>query len=48
MDDVVIGGCLGRSDNKMVEFKILGDMRKTVSSVTTLDFGKADFSSLRN
>jgi len=31
MGEVVIGGCLGHSDHKIVEFQITGDRTKTAS-----------------
>jgi len=45
--DGLVGGCLGHCDHEIVEFKIFGDMRKTVSRATTLDFGRADFRLLK-
>ena len=47
MGDVLVGGCLGHSDHKMVEFKIFGVMTKKVIRVATLDFQKANFELLR-
>ncbi|PKU42946.1 rna-directed dna polymerase from mobile element jockey-like [Limosa lapponica baueri] len=44
---VVIAGCLGYSDYKVVEFHIAGERRKTTSKTLTLDMGKADFSLLK-
>ena len=46
--DVVVGGCLGLSDHDMIEFLILGEVRKRVSKTTTLDFRRADFGLLRS
>lgn len=37
------GGCLGHSDNEVVEFNIIGDRRKTVTKTSTLEMGRADF-----
>lgn len=47
MGEVMIGGCLGRSSHKGFEFKIFGDMRKSVSRTNTLDFRRADFKLLK-
>ncbi|XP_052628596.1 uncharacterized protein LOC128134646 [Harpia harpyja] len=47
MGEVVIGGWLGHSDHKVVEFQIIGDRRKTASKTSTLDMGRADFRLLR-
>lgn len=41
--DVMVDGCLGRRDHKIVEFTIFGVMRKMVSRVDTLDFKRANF-----
>ncbi|GAB0178757.1 hypothetical protein GRJ2_000341000 [Grus japonensis] len=41
--DMTVGGCLGRNDHKMVQFKIFGVMRKKISRVATLDFRRAKF-----
>lgn len=41
--DVMVGGCCGHSDHKMVEFKIFDVMRKMISRVATLDFKRANF-----
>lgn len=40
--DVMVGGCLGRSDHEMVEFRDFGVTRQKVSRVTILDFKKAN------
>ncbi|KAK4820506.1 hypothetical protein QYF61_000085 [Mycteria americana] len=40
--DVTVGGCLGHSDHKMIEFLILGEVRRGFSRTATLDFGRAD------
>ncbi|GAB0205541.1 hypothetical protein GRJ2_003019700 [Grus japonensis] len=45
--DVVVGGYLELSDHKMIEFSILGEVRKGVSKTTTMDFRRADFGLLR-
>ena len=44
---MVIGGCLGHSDHKVVEFHIIGDRRKTGSETSSLDTGRADFRLLK-
>ena len=36
--DVEGGRCLGKSDHKMVEFSILGEVRMEASKTATLDF----------
>ena len=36
-------GCLGLSDHEMVEFSILGGVRRGNSKTATLDFRRADF-----
>ena len=41
--DVEVGGCLGQSDHDMVEFSILGGVRRGNSKTATLDFWRADF-----
>ena len=40
--DVEVGGCLGQSDYDMVEFSILGGVRRGNSKTATLDFRRAD------
>ncbi|KAK4826886.1 hypothetical protein QYF61_012074 [Mycteria americana] len=45
--DVMVGGCLGQSDHEMIEFSILGEVRRGVSRTATLDFQRADFGLLR-
>ena len=47
MGDVEVGGCLGQSDHNMVEFSILGGVRRGNSKTATLDFQRADFESFR-
>ena len=37
--DVEVGGCLGQSDLDMVEFSILGGVRRGNSKTVTLHFG---------
>ena len=45
--DVVVGNCLGQSDHEMVEFSILGKVRKGISKNAVLDFWRADFELFR-
>ena len=40
--DVTVGGCLGHSDHKEVEFKLFGVMRKKVSIIATVDIKRAN------
>ena len=47
MGEVMVGGCLGHSDQKMVEFKIVGDMGNPVRRASPLDSGRADFRLLK-
>lgn len=44
MCEVAIGGHLGHSDRKVVEFNIFGDRRKTDTKTSTLDMRRAVFS----
>ena len=41
--EVKVGGRLGCSDHKMIEFSILGETKRGVSKTATLDFQRADF-----
>ena len=41
--DVIVGGCPGHSDHQMIEFLILGEVRRGVRRSATLDFQRADF-----
>ncbi|KAJ7422553.1 hypothetical protein WISP_37402 [Willisornis vidua] len=44
MSEMEIGGCLGHSDHKGIEFKTSVDKRKSASSKTSaLDMRRADF-----
>ena len=43
MGDVKVGGCLGHSDHKMLDFSILVEPQSGVSRTATLDFWRADF-----
>ena len=42
-----VGHCLGQSDHKIVEFTILGDVRRVTSKTTILNFQRADFDLFR-
>ena len=46
--NVVVGGCLGLSNHEMIEFSVLGEVRKGVSKTTTLNFRRADFGLFRS
>ena len=41
--EIKVGGSLGCSDHRMVEFKILSGRSKAKSRISTLDFTKANF-----
>ncbi|GAB0188391.1 hypothetical protein GRJ2_001304400 [Grus japonensis] len=45
--DVMVGGRLGPSDYEMIEFLILGEVRRGVSRTATLDFRRAGFGLFR-
>ena len=45
--DVKVGGHLGQSDHKMLDFSTLVEPRRGVSRTATLDFRRADFNLLR-
>ena len=45
--DVKVGGRLGQSDHKMIDFSILAEPRRGVSRTATLDFQREDFKLLR-
>ena len=47
MADVEVGGCLGQSDQEMVEFSILGGVRRGNSKTAILDFQRVDFELFR-
>lgn len=47
MGNVKVGGHLVHSDNKLVEFVILGKVRRGISRTATLGFQRADFGLLR-
>ncbi|KAK4811106.1 hypothetical protein QYF61_016392 [Mycteria americana] len=44
---VMVGGRLGQSDHKMIEFLIRGEAARGVSRTATLDFRRADFGLFR-
>ena len=44
---MVVGNSLGQSDHEMVEFSILGKVRKGISKTAVLDFRRADFELFR-
>ena len=46
--DVMVGGHLEHRDHKMIEFSILGEVRRGVSRTATLDFRRADFGLFRS
>jgi len=45
--DVVIGGHLGLSNHEMIEFTILGEVKRGASKTTTMVFQRADFGLFR-
>ena len=45
--DVKAGDCLGQSNHKIVEFCILGDIRRMNSKTAILNFQRADFDLFR-
>jgi len=45
--DVKVGDCLGQSDHEIVEFSILGDVRRVTSKTAILNFQRADFELFR-
>ncbi|KAF4804394.1 hypothetical protein TURU_008455 [Turdus rufiventris] len=46
MDEVAIGGCLGQTDPRVVDFKI-SERRESDSKISTLDMRKVNFRMLR-
>ncbi|GAB0183522.1 hypothetical protein GRJ2_000817500 [Grus japonensis] len=46
--DVVVGGRLGLSNREMIEFSILGKIRKGVSKTASMDLRRADFGLFRD
>ena len=47
MGDVKAGNCLGQSDHEIIEFSILGDVRRVISKTAIWNFQRADFDRLR-
>ncbi|GAB0186634.1 hypothetical protein GRJ2_001128700 [Grus japonensis] len=45
--NVMVGGHLGHSHHEMIEFLILGEVKRRVSRTATLDFQRADFGLFR-
>ncbi|RMC21953.1 hypothetical protein DUI87_02824 [Hirundo rustica rustica] len=41
--DVEVGGRLGHSDHEIIEFSIIGEIRRNINKISTLDFRRADF-----
>ncbi|RMC06735.1 hypothetical protein DUI87_16181 [Hirundo rustica rustica] len=46
--DVVVGGHLGQSDHEIIEFSIIGEIRRNTNKTFTLDFRRADFCLFRS
>ncbi|KAK4830236.1 hypothetical protein QYF61_009303 [Mycteria americana] len=46
--DVTVEGCLGHSDHEMIEYLILGVVRRGISRTATLDFWRANFGLFRS
>ena len=42
-----VGNCLGENNHEVVEFSILGDVRRVTSKTAILNFQRADFDLLR-
>lgn len=42
-----VGDCLGQSDHEIVEFSILGDVRRVTSKTAILNFRRVDFDLFR-
>lgn len=47
MGGVKIGDCLRQNNHELIEFLILGKLRRGISRTVTLDFWKADFGLFR-
>ncbi|TRZ10607.1 hypothetical protein HGM15179_016504 [Zosterops borbonicus] len=47
VEDVVVGGRLGQSDHEIIEFSIIGEIRRYINKTFTLDFRRADFGLFR-
>ncbi|RMC00287.1 hypothetical protein DUI87_22894 [Hirundo rustica rustica] len=45
--DVVVGGQLGQSDHKIIEFSMFGEIRRSTNKTLTFDFWRADFGLFR-
>ena len=45
--DVVVRSCFGQSDHEIVEFSILGEVRRRISKTAVLGFQRADFEVFR-
>ncbi|TRZ15396.1 hypothetical protein HGM15179_011710 [Zosterops borbonicus] len=45
--DVVVGGHLGQSDYEIIEFSIIGEIRRNTNKNLTLDFQRVDFGLFR-
>ena len=43
MGDGKVGDCRGQSDHEIVEFSILGDIRRVTTKTAILNFQRADF-----
>jgi len=43
----VVGGCLGLSNHKMIQFSVRGEVKRGASKTITMDFWRADFGLLR-
>ncbi|TRZ16814.1 hypothetical protein HGM15179_010323 [Zosterops borbonicus] len=43
VEDVVVGGRLGHVDHEIIEFSIIGEIRRYINRTFTLDFRRADF-----
>ncbi|TRZ13846.1 hypothetical protein HGM15179_013263 [Zosterops borbonicus] len=43
VEDVVVGGRLGQSDHEIIEFSIIGEVRRYTNKTFTLDFRRAVF-----
>ena len=46
--DVVVGGCLGHSNHEMIEFSVLGEIRRGFSRTVILDIWRASFGLFRS
>lgn len=48
VDGVMVGGCLGHSNHRVIEFLILDEVQEVMSRTATLDFHWADFDLFRD